>query len=70
MLFFSLYVLRIGRDGKVCVFALCDFDELSSDQPKTKLDCKEHKLEKAKGNILQSYMFSIFAQVNITNPTS
>lgn len=33
----------------MCVFALSDFEELGSDQAKTKLDCKGHKLEKAKG---------------------
>ncbi|XP_028407633.1 GTPase-activating Rap/Ran-GAP domain-like protein 3 isoform X2 [Dendronephthya gigantea] len=50
----GLLVLRAdkGRDGKVCVFALSDFEELGSDQSKTKLDCKEHKLEKAKGSHL------------------
>ena len=46
-----LFLFTVGRDGKVCVFALSDFEELGSDQAKTKLDCKEHKLEKAKGNI-------------------
>ena len=45
------FILSIGRDGKVCVFALSGFDDLSGDQAKTKLDCKEHKLERAKGNI-------------------
>ena len=49
--FFLLFSFSVGRDGKVCVFALSDFEELGNDQAKTKLDCKEHKLEKAKGNI-------------------
>ena len=42
--------LLLGRDGKVCVFALSDFEESGNDQAKTKIDCKEHKLERAKGN--------------------
>ena len=69
----GLLLLRAdkGRDGKVCVFALSDFDELSSDQAKTKLDCKEHKLERAKGNIFLrrfSLKFHLVEQNTVRSP--
>ena len=34
----------------MCIFQLSDFEERDNDAAKNKLDCKDHKLEKAKGN--------------------
>ncbi|XP_052788627.1 GTPase-activating Rap/Ran-GAP domain-like protein 3 [Mya arenaria] len=48
----GLLILRRdkGKDGKVCVFRLLDFEgEASEGQVLSRADCKEHKMEKTKG---------------------
>ncbi|XP_052215441.1 GTPase-activating Rap/Ran-GAP domain-like protein 3 isoform X2 [Dreissena polymorpha] len=48
----GLLILRKdkGKDGKICVFRLIDFEAESSEVcARTKTDCREHKIEKTKG---------------------
>lgn len=43
-----------GKDGKVFVFRLMDFEgEDSESIVRSKADCKEHKIEKTKGIVRQ-----------------
>ena len=42
-----------GKDGKVYVFRLLDFEGESNESlVRTKVDCKDHKIEKTKGKYL------------------
>ena len=41
-----------GRDGKVVVFRLTDFEGANNDEiVRGRTDCRDHKLEKTKGNL-------------------
>ncbi|XP_055959069.1 GTPase-activating Rap/Ran-GAP domain-like protein 3 [Patella vulgata] len=47
----GLLILRTdkGKDGKIYVFRLSDFEGEESEVPRSKSDCREHRLERAKG---------------------
>lgn len=49
-----MYDLSIlpGKDGKIYVFRLLDFEgESNENMVRCKIDCKDHKIEKTKGNV-------------------
>lgn len=46
---FDFTFLTIGRDSKIYVFRLSEFEQDTQKDVKSKLDLKDHKLERTKG---------------------
>ena len=52
-----LMTLFSGKDGKLYVFRLTDFEgEQNEDVVRNKQDCREHKIDKAKGKFLSLWV--------------